>query len=248
MDNLVIYKNEILAFWGNLGFFNKDLIAKLFSYSFAMVCLVSWMIHRDREWDFLRIFTLVFLLSIMIFPNYQQGLRYFIPILPCLFLLFLLGYKSFSERVKIPAPMSQIALLILFIYLYLAPNMAYTESIAKRSNENGLNYSPYSAANQKIMREIQSIIPQSDTLITSYPRAFALFTQRHTYIPSPDITLDNAIREIASFHQFYLLDYYPLRKKSIETLANAIHLNPSKYYIDTLATNMDYGLYKCTAR
>ncbi len=246
-ENLIVYKNEILAFWGNLGIFNRDVFAKSFSYLFLFTCLYSTIKIRDSKWNFLRIYTAVFLFSIFIFPNYNQGFRYFIPLLPFLFILFLNGFNSLIEKINIPIQYGQISILILFGYLYIAPNIAYTKGIKVRSDETALKYSPYAHANAINMRELKNFISEQDTLVTSYPRAFSLFLQRNCYTISPDTNSLNNLKEIASLHKFYILNYYPICKKSISSLIEHLHQFPSQYTIETLATTRDYDLYRCTS-
>ena len=166
MDNVNVYFAAINAFVAQQSgswYFLMVLIQALLWVSL----LLGFSEFKDSP--FLIIIFLLYFLLLVIFP-YQAGMRFFLPILPILFLIGARGWQKFSKR---PLWIGLAVLVILNIsYVPIRQHILESSSIVQAG--------PQEKESQELFGFIKDHLDKEAIIAFAKPRALAYYTQKAT--------------------------------------------------------------------
>lgn len=165
LQNILIYKNETLAMIGTLGHHEISVIARISSYFWCILFMAGFVMDMRKELRAEHIFCLLYLAGILVFPNFEQGNRYLIPLVP---FFFYFAFVPFADKLKYSKHLvGSVMVLILALQLL---------SMDKKASFK--NQRAFQSDAMKMYEEIKRKTKKEDHLLTTKPRLIGFMTER----------------------------------------------------------------------
>lgn len=175
LQNILIYKNETYAIIGTLGHHAISIIARIMSYLWCILFMAGFIIDIRKEMRVEHIFCLLYLAGILVFPNFEQGNRYLIPLVP---FFFYFAFVPFVDKLKYSKHLVG-SVMVLIIALQLL-------SLDKKAPLK--NRRAFQSGALKMYEQIKRNTKNEDHILTTKPRLIGYMTERDCGTVSKEAT------------------------------------------------------------
>lgn len=192
VQNLIIYKNETLALIGTLRHGEISGIARIASYLWCILFMAGFVIDVKKELRAEHIFCLLYLIGILLFPNFEQGNRYLIPLIP---FFFYFAFAPFKDTLKYSRQ-----LIVFMMLVILALQVLSLDKKAALKNQRA-----FQPKAMMMYENIKRRTTAGSRVLTAKPRLIGFMTERECGTVSKEASEGEVERFIRENNFQYIL-------------------------------------------